>query len=431
MSPHARPILPAAFAAWTVCVAAFRSHEHRHRVWSPAPNPRPQFESTPRIARSSWRAYARGMMTSTFVPTSEPSRRPSTDDTRWSLVLARSERADGQFVYAVTSTGIFCRPTCPSRRPRRDRVVFFRAPGDAEHAGFRACLRCTPSGARPVTAGAKAVARVASYLRAHADEPVVLSRLSEVAGLSASHLQRVFTAHTGVSPREFQAACRAERFRRSLRSGNDVTTATYDAGYGSPSRVSAQKPTGKGLSPAAYRKRGAGAVIGYAIVPCTLGQLLVAATPNGVCSVKLGESSQRLSDELAAEFPAATISSTAPPAAWMRAVKAAIDRAPEPRVDVPLDVRGTAFQWTVWRALQAIPAGETRSYTDVARAVGRPSAVRAVASACARNPVAVLVPCHRVVPSGGGIGRYRWGSSRKQALLTRENRSEGVGDPRR
>ena len=344
------------------------------------------------------------------------------DDPRWAQVLARSADAEGRFVYAVKSTGVFCRPTCPSRRPRRDQVRFFDHAGDAERAGFRACLRCKPDGARPVTAGAKAVARAAAYLRTHADETVALPDLAVLAGMSPSHLQRAFTAHTGVSPREFQAACRAERFRESLRQGRDVTTATYEAGYGSPSRVSAHRPTGSGLSPAAYRRRGEGVAIGYAVVPCSLGRLLVAATATGVCAVRLGSDDRPLVDELRREFPKAEVSESAPPAAWTQAIARAVDGAPGAVPGVPLDVQGTAFQWRVWKALQAIPAGQTRTYAEVAAAVGRPAAVRAVASACARNPLAVVVPCHRVVPKAGGIGGYRWGAARKRALLDREGR---------
>jgi len=346
--------------------------------------------------------------------------RPLADDPRWAQVLARSADADGRFVYAVKSTGVFCRPTCPSRRPRRDQVAFFATAAEAERAGFRACLRCKPVGARPVTDGARAVARAAAYLRSHADQTVELPDLAALTGLSPSHLQRAFTAHTGISPRDFQAACRAERFRASLRDGRDVTTATYEAGYGSPSRVSAHKPTGRGLTPAAYRRRGDGVAIGYAVVPCSLGRLLVAATPAGVCAVRLGGADGALVDELRREFPKAVVTETAPPAAWTRAIARAVDGAPGVVPGVPLDVQGTAFQWAVWKALQAIPAGETRTYAEVARAVGRPEAVRAVASACARNPVAVVVPCHRVVPKAGGVGGYRWGAARKRTLLARE-----------
>lgn len=351
---------------------------------------------------------------------SDPMPAPPSADHRWTAVLARDRDADGRFVYAVTSTGVFCRPSCASRRPRREYVRFFVAPGDAEQAGFRACLRCQPAGARPVSAAARAVADAAGYLRAHATESVVLADLARRVRLSPSHLQRAFTAHTGLSPREFQAACRAEHFRTALRAGHDVTSATYEAGYGSPSRVSANRPTGAGLTPSAYRKGAPGVVITYAVLASALGRLLVAATAAGVCAVKLGAADSTLVDQLRAEFPAATVRPGTLPGGWGRAITAAIGARPATTPDVPVDVHGTAFQWRVWKALQAIPAGETRSYAEVAAAIGRPRAVRAVARACATNPVALVVPCHRVVPSAGGPGGYRWGVERKAALLRRE-----------
>lgn len=357
------------------------------------------------------------------IPTPMPVR--STDDLRWTAVLARDRAADGTFVYAVTSTGVFCRPSCPSRRPRRDRVRFFAAAGAAEEAGFRACLRCAPSGARPVSAAARAVARAATYLRAHAADTVALADLAALVKLSPSHLQRAFTAHTGVSPRDFQAACRAERFRRALRTGHDVTAATYEAGYGSPSRVSDQKPTGRGVSPSAYRKGAAGENVHYAVLASALGRLLVAGTARGVCAVKLGATDAALVAALTAEFPAATVAPGALPRGWARAIAAAIGARPATTPDVPLDVQGTAFQWRVWKALLAIPAGETRTYAEVAAAIGRPKAARAVARACATNPVALAVPCHRVVPAAGGAGGYRWGAERKAALLARERVGTG------
>jgi len=352
----------------------------------------------------------------------DPMPAPRTDDRRWRAVLARDREADGQFVYAVTSTGVFCRPSCPSRRPRREHVAFYAVPSDAERAGFRACLRCAPAGARPVSAAVRAVAEAAAYLRAHATDTVALSDLAARVGLSPSHLQRAFTAQTGVSPREFQAAVRAEHFRAALRQGHDVTAATYEAGYGSPSRVSANRPTGTGLTPSAYKKGAPGAVITYAVVTSVLGRLLVAATPAGVCAVKLGERDEALAAALSAEFPGATIRPGTLPGGWAKAIASAIGARPAVTPDVPLDVRGTAFQWRVWKALQAIPAGQTRSYAQVAEAIGRPRAVRAVARACATNPVALVVPCHRVVPASGGTGGYRWGADRKAALLARESR---------
>ena len=349
----------------------------------------------------------------------------TTDDRRWTAVLSRDREADGSFVYAVTSTGVFCRPSCPSRRPRRERVRFFEAASAAERAGFRACLRCTPAGARPASPAASAVTRAATYLRAHATDTVSLADLAAHVGLSPSHLQRAFTAHTGVSPREFQAAHRAEHFRGALRAGADVTTATYDAGYGSPSRVAGQKPTGRGLTPSAYRKGAAGESIHYAVVASALGRLLVAGTPRGVCAVKLGTSDAALVAGLTAEFPGAAVQPGTLPQGWAKAIAAAIGARPATTPDVPLDVQGTAFQWRVWKALTAIPAGETRTYAEVASAIGRPRAVRAVARACATNPVALVVPCHRVVPAAGGPGGYRWGADRKADLLAREAGKSG------
>jgi AraC family transcriptional regulator of adaptative response/methylated-DNA-[protein]-cysteine methyltransferase len=353
------------------------------------------------------------MTTEPTVRLSTPS--SSSDSARWSRVAARDRSADGAFVYAVTSTGVFCRPSCPSRRPRPERVRFFDTPAEAAQAGFRACKRCRPEAA--AAASPSPVARVAEYLQAHADEPVSLAALGRLARLSPAHLQRRFTAEVGLSPREFQAACRAERFRAALRQGSEVTAAIYEAGYGSPSRVYDGKPTGDGMSPAAYRRGGAGLAVGHTIVPCALGRLLVAATDRGVCAVRLGASDDGLVRELRREFPAARLDAAAsPPPAWVAAIVARVDGAPRP-ADVPLDVHGTAFQWRVWRALQAIPRGQTRTYGEVAAAIGEPGAVRAVARACATNPVALVVPCHRVVPKAGGTGGYRWGTRRKQRLL--------------
>lgn len=347
------------------------------------------------------------------------------DELRWRDVVARSRAADGAFVYAVTSTGIYCRPSCPSRLPRRDRVQFHATPADARAAGFRPCKRCEPDGVRPASGAAQAVAEAAGYLRAHVDVPVSLTDLAARVGLSPAHLQRVFTAHLGVSPREFQAALRAERFRRALRRGDDVTTATYAAGYGSPSRVAERRPTGRGLTPAAYRRGAPGLAVTYTVVPSVLGRLLVAATADGVCAVKLGDDDTQLVADLAREFPKADVRPGRGAEAWARAIAEAVKARPAVSPDVPLDVQGTAFQWQVWKALLQIPAGETRTYAAVATAIGRPRAVRAVASACAANPVALVVPCHRVVPAAGGIGGYRWGGARKAELLEREGRAAG------
>jgi len=344
---------------------------------------------------------------------------PSGLDARWKALAARDAAADGTFVYGVTSTGVYCRPSCPSRRPRADRVRFFDTGADARKDGFRPCKRCTPDQVDVGVPGMEAVRRVSAYLAAHADEPVTLTQLGRVASMSPHHLQRRFKALVGVSPREFQAACRADRLRASLRRGRDVTTAIYEAGYGSPSRVY-EGGAARGVSPSAYRKHGAGMQIAYSIVPSPFGRLLVGTTINGVCAVKLGESDEQLAQSLREEYRAAEIrEGERARSEWVRAIVDHLKgQAPTPAL--PIDVQATAFQWKVWRALQAIPYGETRPYAEVARSIGRPGAVRAVARACATNPVAVVVPCHRVVQSDGGLGGYRWGTARKEKLLALE-----------
>ena len=342
-------------------------------------------------------------------------------DLRWKALAARDRAADGTFVYGVTSTGVYCRPSCPSRRPRADRVRFFDTTHEARQAGFRACKRCRPDTVGLVQPGVDAVRRVSAYLATHADESVTLAHLARVASMSPHHLQRRFKALVGLSPREYQAAVRADRLRASLRSGRDVTSAIYEAGYGSPSRVYESAPTGKGMTPSAYRRHGAGMRIGYSIVPSPIGRVLVAATEHGVCAVKIGDREAPLVRELRQEYSAAEISANeAPKAEWLKAIADHL-HGNRSSLDLPIDVTATAFQWKVWRALQQIPPGGTRAYADVARRIGKPRAIRAVANACANNPVALVVPCHRVVPSSGGVGGYRWGAQRKKKLLATES----------
>lgn len=349
---------------------------------------------------------------------------PSALDPRWRPLSTRDARADGEFVYGVTSTGVYCRPSCPSRRPRADRVRFFDTTADARVAGFRPCKRCRPDLAGAAPAGIDAVRRVTAYLAAHADQPTTLARLSRVAAMSPHHLQRRFKAIVGLSPREYQAAVRADRLRTHLRDGRDVTTAIYEAGYGSPSRVYESSPTGRGMSPSAYRRGGAGMLIGYAVVNIPLGRMLVAATEQGVCAVKLGDSAATLERDLRREYPSADIQPRRQPhPEWVDAIVKHINGEPLP--DLPIDVQATAFQWKVWRALQRIPYGETRAYGDIAKAIGKPTASRAVARACATNPVCLVVPCHRVVQSDGALGGYRWGVERKKRLLAEERRRAG------
>ncbi len=259
------------------------------------------------------------------------------------------------------------------------------------------------------------------YLAAHVDRPITLAELAAEVGGSPFHLHRTFTQIVGLSPRAYQDALRADRFRRELRQGAPISSALYDAGYGSTSRVYERGPTGRGMTPAVYRQGGRGADVQYVTVRCPLGQLLVAATDRGVCAVRLGDSARAIADDLRREYPEARVSrGERALAAWARAIVAHLDR--PAGLDLPLDVRATAFQWKVWRALQTIPAGETRTYAEGARAIGRPSAVRAVARACATNPVCLVIPCHRVVRTDGGLGGYRWGLARKRALLARESK---------
>jgi len=325
-------------------------------------------------------------------------------------------------VYAVRSTHIYCRPSCASRRPRRDRVTCFASPADAESAGYRACRRCTPQTSAPVDPWVEKVRRACAYLAA-AEQPVSLAALAAKLGGSPFHIQRNFKRLTGVTPRAYAEACRLGRVKRRLRRGDDVTEAMVGAGYGSSSRFYERAAPKLGMPPATYRRGGAGMSIQYTVVDSALGRLLVAATARGVCAVAMGGADGELQRSLAREYPAATITAADGVfARWTREIVARL-AGRRPRVDLPLDVQATAFQWQVWQALAAIPHGETRSYSDIAREIGRPTAVRAVARACATNPVAVAIPCHRVVGSSGALTGYRWGVARKKALLERERQA--------
>ena len=338
----------------------------------------------------------------------------------WTAVVGRDRRFDGRFVYAVRSTGVYCRPSCPSRRPSAANVIFFDDAAGAERAGFRACKRCRPR-ANGAPAGATAAVRDAvAFIDAHADERVTLAALARETGVSPFHLQRVFRRELGVTPREYQQARRLDLLRAQLRRGQTVSRATYDAGFGSPSRVYEQT-TRLGMTPAVYRRGGEGLRIRFAIVPSRLGQLLVAATANGVCTVSLGDTDAQLERRLRAECPRALVERDDDGSLAELAGKVVAHiRGDGAAHDLPLDVRGTAFQQQVWSALLAIPYGETRSYAEVAAAIGQPTATRAEARACATNPVAVEIPCHRVVRSDGGLGGYAGGVERKERLLAVE-----------
>ncbi len=339
-------------------------------------------------------------------------------ETQWRQVMERDARQDGRFVFAVRTTGIYCRPSCPSRRPRRDSVEFFDGPQQAERAGYRACLRCKPT---EISSQARSALK-ARQLLDEAEGTITLAELSKRVGISPFHLQRLFKRATGLSPREYQSARRMQHFKHGLRKGDDVTTAIYDAGFGSPSRLYERASQQLGMTPGAYRRAGKGMTIRYAIVPSPLGRLLVAATPRGLCAVRFGESAVDLERGLREEFHAADIHRD--DAALRPYVESLLSSLRGERItlDLPLDVRATAFQKKVWDALREIPPGETRSYSDVARTIGDPKAVRAVATACAHNPVALAVPCHRVVRSDGELAGYRWGIDRKKKLLERERR---------
>ncbi len=351
---------------------------------------------------------------------------PSAED-QWRAVEARDYQYDGVFVYAVRSTGIYCRPSCPSRRPQRDRVAFFNTTDDAEQAGFRACRRCRPQDA----AGDPAVALVREVCRLINNAgigEVTLEALGSQLAVSPDHLQRTFKRAVGITPRQYADTRRMERFKMQLRDGLDVTHALYEAGYSSSSRLYEQAPAQLGMTPASYRRGGAGVQITYALSPCVLGVLLVAATERGICKVSLGDSEAQLEADLVEEFSAATLTRDDQQlVAWVAQIARHVEGR-QPRLDVPLDIRATAFQRQVWEQLQAIPYGTTRSYQAVADAIGRPTAARAVAQACASNPVALVIPCHRVVGANGGLSGYRWGIGRKQALLTREAESTGDGE---
>ena len=334
-------------------------------------------------------------------------------EARWRAVVARDRRADGAFYTAVRSTGVYCRPSCPSRRPIRTNVTFFDSTEAARAAGFRACLRCRPDG---VSSDQQMVAAVARLIESAEVQPT-LSELAVEVGVSASHLQRTFKRATGMSPRQYASTLRGTRFRERLRAAGTVTDAVYDAGFGSTRAAYEGARSVLAMRPSAYKGGGRGERIAYARTEGPAGPMLVAATHLGVCAVYFGDGDGVLS-RLSAEFPHAALQHDPDAMApHVESVRAALsESAAEPK----LDERGTAFQRRVWQALRNIPRGETRTYSEIAAAIGQPSAARAVARACATNPLALLTPCHRVVRTDGGLGGYRWGVDKKQALLDAE-----------
>ncbi len=336
---------------------------------------------------------------------------------------------DSAFVYGVRSTGIYCRPSCPSRRPRPKQIEFFAIPEAAERAGFRACLRCRPQSA-PRSTQSELVRRVCREIDAGTDmdRPADLRRLAAAAGLSAQHLQRSFRQTMGITPRQYADAIRVARLKSNLRKGNDVTTALYETGYGSPSRLYEKSDAQLGMTPDTYRRGGRGMRISYTIADCALGRVLVAATDRGISAVYLGDKDEPLATALRNEYPQADINRNSDEhSQWVRAIVRHLAGS-QPQLDLPTDVAATAFQRRVWEALRAIPFGATRTYSEVANSLGRPTATRAVARACATNPASIVVPCHRVIRTDGSLGGYRWGLHRKQLLLEQELRlANGAG----
>jgi AraC family transcriptional regulator, regulatory protein of adaptative response / methylated-DNA-[protein]-cysteine methyltransferase len=340
-------------------------------------------------------------------------------DPRWDAVVSRDSAYDGKFVFAVSSTGIYCRPSCAARRPRRENVTFFTRPEQAEKAGFRACLRCRP---RSVTGHPQSdLAReICRYIEQHLDESITLERLGKAFRQSPFHLQRSFKAALGITPREYGDSCRLRLLKRNLQAGNNVTRAMYDAGYGSSSRLYEKTSSQLGMTPDKYRRGSVAAVIRYLCADSPLGRMLIAATDRGVCSIQFGRTDEELIEGLKHEFPFAIRKlDESGLQLWVEALLSKMTGR-ELNAALPLDIRATAFQRRVWTYLQSIPFGEKRSYSEVAKAIGQPSASRAVARACATNPVAVAIPCHRVVREDGSVSGYRWGVERKKTLLEME-----------
>jgi len=342
------------------------------------------------------------------------------EDQRWSAVHNRDRNADGTFYYAVLTTGIYCRPSCAARRPLRGNVRFFASPAEAEAAGFRPCKRCKPRAAD----GDVAARKIAAACRAieRADTSPSLAELAQAAGLSAHHFHRLFKSVTGVTPKAFAQAERDKRLSRALRESRSVTEAIYEAGFASSGRFYAATKETLGMQPTDFRRGGEDITISFAIAPCALGLLLLAATEKGICAIFLGDTPDDLRDDLRRRFPKATLQEAPGEGTLSKLITDALMciETPARAASLPLDIQGTAFQVQVWTALRQIPPGETATYAQIAQRIGRPKAVRAVGAACGANPVAVIIPCHRVVGSDGKLTGYRWGTDRKRALLKRE-----------
>ena len=350
---------------------------------------------------------------------SEEKMAPEPQNKWWQAVLARDASQDGEFIFAVSSTGVYCRPSCPAKRPRRENVSFFRRPEQAENAGYRACLRCRPKAAvqNPQTEMVKQICR---YIEQHLDEPVTLERLGAAFGQSPFHLQRTFKKALGITPRAYADSCRMGQLKRNLQAGRSVTHALYDAGYSSSSRLYERTASQLGMTPDKYRRGAVAATIRYTCTDSPLGRMLVAATEKGICAIQFADTDDELTEGLKREFPfAIRRRDDESMRSWTNTLLRQIAGHKLNR-SLPLDIQATAFQRRVWTHLQSLPFGATQSYGEVARAIGQPSAARAVARACATNRIAVAIPCHRVVREDGEMGGYRWGVERKKALLQLE-----------
>ena len=365
-------------------------------------------------------------MTVSTLPIPLPSAIPAPARKKYlAAVVSHDPRMDGAFVYAVRSTGIYCRPSCPSRRPNPKHILLFSQPDAAEHAGYRACRRCHPRQARR-SPQAELVRRVCSEIESSDEGAPSLKILAKRSGLSAAHLQRTFRQAMGITPRQYAEALRVARFKSELRKGKDVTTALHEVSYGSTSRLYEKSDAQLGMTPATYGRGGRGMRITYTIADSVLGRVLVAATERGISAVYLGDRDAHLIAELQKEYPNAEIcENSGEHAKWVREIVRHL-AGTNPNLDLPTDVVATAFQRRVWEALKNIPVGATRTYSEIASAIGQPNAVRAVGHACATNPAAIVVPCHRVVRTDGTMGGYRWGIERKKSLLEREKKSGSV-----
>ncbi|MFD2366940.1 bifunctional DNA-binding transcriptional regulator/O6-methylguanine-DNA methyltransferase Ada [Pseudoduganella sp. GCM10020061] len=346
-----------------------------------------------------------------------------TDDKRWDAVQRRDSSADGAFCYSVRTTGVYCRPSCPSRHALRKNVAFHASCAEAQAAGFRPCLRCKPDGPPIAELHARAVEQACRLIEASEQAPS-LDELAQACGMSSFHFHRIFRQHTGITPKAYAAARRARKLQEELGAAPSVTDAIYAAGFNSSARFYAASNAVLGMEPTAWRAGGSGATIRFAVGDSSLGAVLVAATAKGICAILMGDDPGQLVQDLQDRFPRAELVGAEPGfESWVARVLAMVE-SPGLGLDLPLDVRGTAFQQRVWQALRAIPAGETVGYAELAARLGSARMARAVAGACAANPVAIAIPCHRVVRNDGAISGYRWGVERKHALLERE----GAGD---